>query len=596
MYLQERFSAMTVDDLSNYMGLCGGGKGITRKADRIDFLVRTLGSRQEIARLWQTLDDLSRKAVGTAYHNDGHFNADAFVAQYGSLPERPKHKWGSWYRELIPMDLFIHGEIIPPEIMPHLADLVSLPERFQLTGSQEIPAQKVVHKRPVPQKVVLRQEAGRHDLLLFLSLLSQGVLKLSKSNGRLTPKTAQILWDQLQDGDFTNDRVGEGITLGIHKVDESICLFGLNLFALQGGLITQDGKLTESGQVYLATENPALLLDALDAWTQADDLDELTRIRALKGLRAKGIELTSPGMRRAQVVEALSWCPVGEWISISDFYRAMKIWHFDFEVEEDGLDKIYVGYRYGRDGWYEDWAEGDSPWLVTTGLNINVILWETLASIGALDIIYAPDAQGLLPAQVYNYDDSTFSDYDGLLHFRINPLGAYLFGQADDFAPARPLDAALFEIDNDGIVRVVDPAGLSPVHHAQMEPMADSQPDAKGAITRYRLSKQKLLTILESEADLALQRGFLAQRNRGPLPAAVQAFFDQTETDSTAVQEKSRMFTVQVRTPELAQAILDDPVAGKLTRSLDSRTLLIAESKKSAFRKALREMGYGMAG
>ena len=108
------------------------------------------------------------------------------------------------------------------------------------------------------------------------------------------------------------------------------------------------------------------------------------------------------------------------------------------------------------------------------------------------------------------------------------------------------------------------------------------------------LNKQKLLTILESEADLSLQRGFLAQRNNGPLPTVVEAFLDQTEADSAPVKEKTRMFTVQVRSDELAQAILDDPTAGKLARALDSRTLLIAESKKSAFRKALKEMGFGL--
>ena len=320
MFLLERFSNMTVDQLTKYMALCGGGKSAPRKADRVDFLIRTLSSRQEIARLWREMDDLSRKAVAVAYHNDGHFNEDAFVAQYGSLPERPKHKW-SWERNLIVVDLFIHGETLPPQIMVNLADLVPEPERFQLTGSQEIPAEEVDSRQhPIPQTVALRQEAGRHDLLLFLSLAAQGALKFSKTNGRLTPKGVETILGQLQEGEFAAEFINkDGSNREIKKIDESICLFGLNTFAAQAGLLDKEGNLTTEGQSYLATEDPALLLEALETWTHNGLFDELTRIGALRGLRAKGIDLTDPAMRREKVVEALSWCPVGEWISIPDF-------------------------------------------------------------------------------------------------------------------------------------------------------------------------------------------------------------------------------------------------------------------------------------
>ena len=82
-----------------------------------------------------------------------------------------------------------------------------------------------------------------------------------------------------------------------------------------------------------------------------------------------------------------------------------------------------------RDG---DWREGTSRWKTPTGLNINVILWETLASIGALDTISAPGADDVFPAETYNYDESTYSDYDGLLYFRINPCLLYTSDAADE--------------------------------------------------------------------------------------------------------------------------------------------------------------------
>jgi hypothetical protein len=55
-------------------------------------------------------------------------------------------------------------------------------------------------------------------------------------------------------------------------------------------------------------------------------------------------------------------------------------------------------------------------------LYTNAVLWEYLGSIGALDLLY-------LPPEVVEYD----SLYEGLIFFRINPLGAYLFGQAGEY-------------------------------------------------------------------------------------------------------------------------------------------------------------------
>lgn len=52
------------------------------------------------------------------------------------------------------------------------------------------------------------------------------------------------------------------------------------------------------------------------------------------------------------------------------------------------------------------------------------------------------------------------------------------------------------------------------------------------------------------------------------------------------------MLAITVRSADLAQQILDDPKAGKIAQRLEERTLIVPESRKTAFRKALRNMGY----
>jgi hypothetical protein len=49
---------------------------------------------------------------------------------------------------------------------------------------------------------------------------------------------------------------------------------------------------------------------------------------------------------------------VGVWIDIEEFYRALKIWHFDFDLEEGREENLYNVYHYGL------WLRGDLLWLV----------------------------------------------------------------------------------------------------------------------------------------------------------------------------------------------------------------------------------------
>lgn len=566
------------DVLKEYVALCGGSSSLTRKADRAEFLAATLTSLLEIRRLWAEMDNLSRKALAAAYHNDGIFNQDAFLAQYGVLPERPRNSRFSWKIEPILLDIFLQDGQVPAEVMPLLANVVPPPDRFQLTGSAEAPEQVTAHGQPIEFFVAEREQAGLHDLTLYLTLLSQGTLKLSSSSGRLTPKSVETLTAGLQNGDlFTNTE----------KAEDAILPNGLADFCNQSGLTNYRGELKELALRFLATNDAELLFAAYEKWAEEGTFDELNRIKAIRGLRAKGIRLTSPASRREKILEALSWCPTDVWISIFDFYRAIKVWHFDFDLEEGGEDKLYVGYR-GNQRWYEPWASGEDRWLLTNGLYINTVLMEYLAAIGAVDIIYTHPEWQTFPGDAYIYDDDSYSRYDGLLYFRINPLGAYLFGQADGYESSQPAERALFSVAADGSITLLGAGGLNAAQQAQLGQCTDV------VGTGYQLSVSKLLAVLESSADLEIQRSFLQQYNRGPLPAEVVALLDKIEADSKALRIASKSLTIQVRSAELATQVLADPKAGKIARQLDDRTLIIPASRETAFRNALREMGFGL--
>ena len=584
-YFEQNFTSDSLKELLDVAKVRGIS---TRKGERAEMLAAILQSPMEVKRLWGDMDELSRKAVAAAFHNDGFFDTSAFVAQYGKMPERPV-KYG-WYGQPIIMDLFFrHPRAwysyvrdrtqLHAEVMPLLARLVPPPDRFELTGLEETPHAVKLDAGTYELDTIETETAGRHDLLLFLTLFQQGEIRLAVGGPKLTPKGVELLSRGLLDSRST---VGQ-----VHPYDE-IRAQGLTVFAVDADLADRYRGLTDLGQAYLATENPDILFDAFVQWSEEGTFDELSRISAIKGVRSKGLKLTPPAERRERIVEALSWCPTGVWISVFEFYRALKVWHLDFDLEVGGLERLYVGHQYRGRGYYEPWADREAMWMLTNGLYVNAVLWEYLATIGALDLATSDDPDFFPAATYYGAEDRPVSGYDGLAYFRITPLGAYLFGQASEYTPTHAVDAALFRVDAQGGITLLNPAALTEAHRIQLEQMAE--PTASG----YRLSTQKLLTILEDAKDLSLVRAFLEQRNDGPLPAEVIDLLDEVQKDSRACKVNSRMLTINVRSAELVQEILADPVAGKIVRHLEGRTLLIPENRENALRDALREMGYGL--
>lgn len=604
-------AAYNSEQLNGYVKLCTSALQLkerpTRKEDRARLIVNVLLDPQNVRTLWAQMDELSHKAIAAAYHNEGEFVADAFVAQYGSLPQRPKKSQWSYDKEMILLDLFFQQGRLLPQLMPLLKDLVPPPERFQVQGVAELQVRLDDDLDfPLELRVAETERAGWHDLLLLLQMFDQRVLALKPDTGKLTPDSFSTLCKQLLQGDFLNPddlesdweyANGPGRkrrTPAQLKIEDTIRPYGLLTFARGAGLISTagTGSLTVAGRALLKEQNPELLLDAFEKWEKESTVDEITRIDAIKGFKARGVRLTAPGMRRERIVEALSWCPAGVWIEISDFYRALKVWRFDFQVEEGGIEKLYIGYRYASSRYYEAWANEADMWRLVNGLYINAVLWEYLGTIGALDLAYLPPGEAdIEAAPYYDYDGPYFSRYDGLFYFRINPLGAYLFGQAGDYQAARVGMAPLLEIDAERMVKVLDPVRLTPMLVAQLE-----QVGAPVGDSAYRLDQQKILLALEEGTDLDGVREFLVRNSGDAMPPAVDRWLDEVKAAGSAFTLAGSMVSVRAASQELVQLVLADAELSKFCTALSNRTVVLPTNRLGRLRSRLRELGSGVRG
>ncbi len=589
MKLAEVLYQYTNDQLKTLARLCDCGRP-TRKAEIVDCITQAMLNPVSLRQLWEQLDNLAKRAVAAAYYNEGEFNTTAFVAQYGSLPPRPKKVIAGWhYDQPSLLDLFLHNvhslqnyyqqiPRLPDDLMLLLAELVPPPDKFQITGLQQAPSsfKNAVDEIITPTRAET-ELVGLHDLVAYLRLVDRG--ELSSGTDKLTLGGIKKLLANLLQGDFLP--LPEK-----YRANDTIRPFGLDMFARQAGLVIYRPaglQLTGLGRAYYQSRDPALLLEAVEAWSESNEFDELSRISSIKGQKSRSTSLTPPTGRREAIVEALSWCPPGVWIKLEDFYRAIKIWHFDFEVENSFYPNLYIGHpEYGL-------LHNDAYWTLVKGLYINAVLWETLGTIGALDLLYIDPEEATLDVNIPYYDDNMFSYslYDGLKYFRINNLGAYLLGHTGEYVASRPLDPPLFSISENLIVTLAAPAEVTPNDRHMLEQVA--VPAGSGA---YRLEMQQLLLSLETGSGWQELVDFLERRHNGPLPPAVSAWLERARQNSRAFRPGGPALFIKIGSADLADLVTDDPVLQKFCRFVDPKTIVIPANKEKALRTRLKEMEY----
>ena len=185
----------------------------------------------------------------------------------------------------------------------------------------------------------------------------------------------------------------------------------------------------------------------------------------------------------------------------------------------------------------------------------------------------------------YHGADGPISLYDGLSHFRINPWGAFLLGQADDYAPPQPKRKTLFTIDADRTVHLK--ASLSPRERLQLEAMTD--PVDEG---RYQLDEMKLLTAVEAGQKLEHLIDFLRNGHEAEMTPNVLEWLLQLQRNQQAFEERATAVLIKLNHPDLLGIVQQDKVLAKLTQPLDATTILVRSSQLSRFRKRLKALGY----
>ena len=577
----------------------------TRKAELVDAVEGALHG-ESLRRIWNGLDEFEKLAVSEALHGDGGYAPVRFAVKYGTRPKGhlPANKWAS-----MPFRLIFHSGdrwgaaddlFIPRDLADRLRSFVDEPPETSLASHDDVP--RTVWQRPRyrfthggaespgTEAVVLRRDmerAAQRDLIAVLRLIDLGRVGASAKTRRATAAAMRHIEEGLAGGDFYEVSGDKSETR-----DQEIGPIRAHAWPwlVQAGKLAEVRgsklALTKAGHKALSAAPAETLRLVWRRWVGTSLFDEFRRIddikgqSSTKGKRAK----TAVAKRRPVIAEALAECPVGRWVPFDDFSDYMQIEAFDFEITRDPWTLYIADSYHGSLGY-----AGYHDWCILEGRYLLCVLFEYAATLGLIDVAYTHPANARLDfVDLWGSEDLAWlSRYDGLLYFRLNPLGAYCLGLVDTYEPGVPDARTSLSVFPDR--RVVIRDSLTPEEGLVLETIAE--PEGDGV---WRLSDEKTMNALENGQEVKGFWNFLAARDDQPLPETIEGFFRNVERRTRALTMQGSALLIECADEEIAARVAGDRNSAKLCMRAGKTLLVVRMTQEAAFRKAVRSLGYGM--
>lgn len=610
----ESLRALTVDQLKWYASALPGPKP-TRKEELVALLLPLGTDRARVRQLWEQLSAVEQAVIGElVYRLDGRYDTEVLRAKYpeSTVPYFPNAYYGygsgiiitgssSAQRQETPRAFqlllrfdYTNGVYLPADLGDLLRTIAPLPPPLALTGQDTPPlelARRADRATPPPVLVSEAERSVFHDLLATLLLVQEGKAVVSATTRQPNLATVRLLRQRLLLAEYLPDEY--------ERAEDAVRPLALVLLVQAVKWAVPDEKggklaLTKAGQTALAAGlTPAHIRQLWSAWLKTPLLDELSRIRGIKGQGAKGTRLTKPAERRAQIARALHACPPDQWVSLRDFCRYLRAERLSPVIERGYEPQLTVDWYYD---YREQGADEGTYWDVIIGTYLRAVLWEYAATLGLIEIAYThPTENPRSYRPPYGSTQSYFSRYDGLIALRLTALGAYALGLADSYEP--PVAPAserppLMLLPNLDLV-IVDAPHLAPNDRAFLERLGVPQSQDV-----YKLAREQLLDLVESGISLRQIRDFIAARTGLPerdFPQPVRVFLADLDQRLGMLHHSGRLVLLESLDPLLLTELAHDTTlraSVQLATIAGQSALLVPEAQETLVWRRLKQLGY----
>ena len=583
--LHELIETSTVSELKEMLAYFPGADKVGRKELLVASVMQQM-SGDGMLRAWQQLDPCQRLAVGEAiYDAHGIFHGKRFAAKYGQWPLL-HHSGGQYQRgALTALGLFMHwlGDhlVIPEDLRARLKAFIPAPAPNTLATVAALPE---ADADGAPITVRATAPDALHDVVVMLRAADQQLIAVSDKTHLPGVAGLSVVSGKLAGGDFYDiaapkdqweQRIGP-----IKALAWPVLLQGGGLAQLNGSKL----GLTPAGIKALQAAPADVVRAIWRKWLTSTLLDEFSRIDEIKGQKGKG-RMSAAAPRRAVVGVALQRCPVDTWVSVDEWARDMRAEGLPLAICHD-IPSLYIS-----DPNYGSLAYGGAQMSNLLQLRyLLCVLFEYCATLGMVDVAYrSPHDARADFGELWGAEDMSFlSRYDGLMYFRLTALGAYCLGASDSYTPVAAAATCSLAVHANLQVKVT--AGALSADELLMLDNWALREDPQ----LWRLDREKAIAAIERGHDAAQLEAFLQARDSQPLPVQAEAFLRTCARQGKAMKVLAASLLIECVDPDTADLIAAHKDIARLCMRAGERHLVVRLDQEGKFRKAVRQLGYGI--
>lgn len=580
-----------------------------RKDDLVKLLERTMLGEGNLREYFDEQDEIGQAAIREAtHHPQGRLDLQRFEAKYGQIPvfyqqreKEPDDYYYSFDRDRRPSKLrlfFPRGDAVPTDVAHLLRSLLPPPEPVKIPTLPELPAQvkpvwlqhngywakgELAEQAPYLR---LTAQPAQQEVKTLLRLAECGHLKVSEKTHKPSQAALEAIAKLLTDGDYycpedaDDSATDPGADLTMKPLAWCLLVQAAGWASVTGGKL----QLTDAGRKALHKPAPELLQHAWEKWQKTTVLDEFSRVSIIKGQQSKsGHVMSAVAPRRQVLTETLRRCPVGGWIAIDEFFRQVRL------APEPGLTLCHDPWRlylfeqeYGSLGY-----DGHFSFETLEGRYIMAFLFEYAATLGLIDIAYIPPSGARNEFhERWGADNlSCLSRYDGLLYFRINPLGAWILGLAPEYVPEQVAEEKLLKVlpNRDIVADHTLPAGDA----LFLDRFAERQ-----SAHVWHLNREKVLTALAQGRTVTELLHYLQARSSVGLPETVETFLQDLHHQATLLKDKGTARLIECADEHTATLLSSDRKLKGMLKKAGQTWLVFTAADETAVRRVLKELGY----
>lgn len=202
------------------------------------------------------------------------------------------------------------------------------------------------------------------------------------------------------------------------------------------------------------------------------------------------------------------------------------------------------------------------------------------AAFGLIEIAYAD-------INTSEFGKTFYSGYDGLMYFRLTPLGAYVLGLIESYDAPDSQQKNTLQFSDDSLIILAE--GDTGVIDVMLANYAE-----KLANNRYRITSGHFLKDCKKRKDVENKIALFKNTiGRNP-PPFWESYFEELLNNAKAVKVQSQVtvFQLPVAGKELHRLIAQDAILKQIALKAENYYILIANTDVAKFKSRMRELGY----